>query len=671
MKFKSFIVFGFLNIFLGVILVCNSASAQSPPASKPINLDRDLEEPVTPNLATSYYHYSLSQWFENNGDRRKALSEMGLALKYNPNSSAIYVENAILLGKDAKINEAIQSAQEAVRLDPKNPDPHWLLANIFFKMRESQKSSKDWISKAVQELEALKEITPEDERIYYSLGTAYFELNEAEKAIQAMEKYQSFPGVGDTGYREIATYYENTGNLEKAIEYLTKGLTVQPDSPESLLQLGGIYSKLGRNSEAVPLFKKLLGTADISPMAVQRLASMLFDAGEYQETINALKGVEGKVHPDRNSQVLLGRAQLELRNYSEAIQTLQTALEYFPDDLEAKFYLGRAFEENGKYADAAKIFSNLLSATTDSSQESATNRILFQQHLAAVYLELREFEKSIALYQDMAKADPRANAQLLNAYRISRQFEKALPFGKQLYEKDFKDISLGVLYARTLADAGKSAEGASILSGLLQSNPENIDLYVNLSQVYLQGKQYGNAEAVLLKAENKNFNSDANERLKFQRAAVYERQKEFDRAETLFKEILQSNPGNATALNYIGYMLADRGVRLEEAVQYVKKALDIDPTNGAYLDSLGWAFFKLNDLEKAEKYLLEAANLISNDPTIEEHLGDLYNKRGNLEKAQDFWTKSISIGTEPEDIQKVQRKLEALQEKLRKQKSAK
>jgi tetratricopeptide (TPR) repeat protein len=671
MKFRSFIVFGFLNIFLVAILACSSASAQDPAASKPINLDRDLEEPVANDLASSYYHYSLSQWFENNGDLSKALSEMRLASKYNPNSPAIHVETAILLGKTGNITAAIDSAQAAVRLDPKDPDPHWLLANIFFKMRENKSSSKEWMMRAVQELETLKEITPKDERIYYSLGTAYFELNETDKAIQAFERYQSLPGAGDNGYRELATYYENAGNLEKAIEFLNKGLTIQPDSPESLMQLGGIYTKLGRKNEAVPLFKKLLGSPDISPIAVQKLAATLFDAGEYQETINALKGLEIKVRPERDSQVLLGRAQLELRNYSEAIQTLQIALKYFPDDLEISFYLGRALEENGKYADAAKIFSNLLNATTDSSRESSTNRLLFQQHLAAVYLELRDYEKSIALYQEMVKTDPRANAQLLNAYRVSRQFDKAILFGKELYEKDLKDIPIGVLYARTLADAGKSPEGADILSGLLQSNPENIDLYVNLSQVYLQGKRYADAEAILLRAENKNLSAETNERLKFQRAAVYERQKEFDRAESLFKEILKSNPSNAIALNYMGYMLADRGVRLEEAVQYVKKALSLDPNNGAYLDSLGWAFFKLNDLEKAERYLLEAANLVSNDPTIEEHLGDLYHKTGNLEKAKDFWTRSISIGTEPEDIQKVRRKLEVLQEKLRKQKPTK
>jgi Flp pilus assembly protein TadD len=110
---------------------------------------------------------------------------------------------------------------------------------------------------------------------------------------------------------------------------------------------------------------------------------------------------------------------------------------------------------------------------------------------------------------------------------------------------------------------------------------------------------------------------------------------------------------------------------LEEAVRYVQEALAIDPQNGAYLDSLGWAFFKLNDLANAEKYLVEANEIVQNDPTIIEHLGDLYFRTGDLQKAQSFWMKSISIGTESEEIQKVRRKLEALQEKLRKQRPVK
>jgi Tfp pilus assembly protein PilF len=189
---------------------------------------------------------------------------------------------------------------------------------------------------------------------------------------------------------------------------------------------------------------------------------------------------------------------------------------------------------------------------------------------------------------------------------------------------------------------------------------------VNLSQIYLQAKKFNDADKIIKRAEEK---SPDNERLKFQLASVYERQKDFDRAELLFKEILKTNPKNANALNYIGYMLADRGIRLNEAVQYVEQALAIEPNNGAYLDSLGWAFFKLDDLQKAEKYLLQAVGLVRNDPVIHDHLGDLYFKAGDLQKAQDYWNKSLTGGIEQEEIQKVRDKLVKVHELLRKQKS--
>jgi tetratricopeptide (TPR) repeat protein len=661
----------FLKILFGIILASSSGFAQKPSTSGPINLDKDLNEHRTePSLASSYYHYSLAKWYENDGDMRKALSEMQLALQFNPSSSAIHVEIAILMGRTGNMSEAIRYAQEAIRLDPKDPDPHWLLMNAYFGFQERRNPTKENLQKAIQELDILKELTPEDERIYYNLGGAYFELNEPEKAIQSFEKFQTF-SKSDAGYREIAKYYEQSGNLEKAIEYLTKGLELQPDSPESLIALGDLYSKLNKNKDAIPIYKRLLESSNNNPLALKRLAAALFDSGAYKETIDVLKEFESKEKPDRTSQLLLGRTYLELRRYPDAINTLQLVLNRIPDDVEALFYLGRAYEENGKLQDAAKVYSALLKDTADASQEATANRTIFQQRLAAVYMDLEEFDKAIALYEEMAKSDLKVNPQLLNAYRLGSQYDKAILLGKSLVEKDPNDIQLGVVYARILSDSGKIKAGTDFLTNLLKTNPESVDLYVNLSEIYRQDKRYQDAEEILLRGEKQTPNPEAKERLQFQRAAVYERQKEFDRAESLFKEILKNNPENATVLNFMGYMLADRGVRLEEAVRYVKEALKLDPYNGAYLDSLGWAFFKLNDLENAEKYLLEADNLVANDATIDDHLGDLYFKTGNLEKAQDFWKRSVLIGKEPEEVKKVRQKLEKLQETLRKKNTGK
>ncbi len=145
-----------LFLFFCLMPVCMGAPAQkvAPQVpTKPINLDRELEEQVKPDRAVSYYHFSLAKWNEDKGELPKAISEMRTALKYNPGSSPIYLEMATLLGKSGSIQEAIDHAQKAAELDPKNPGPHWLLANIYFRPQMRGDSATADIQKAVQELE--------------------------------------------------------------------------------------------------------------------------------------------------------------------------------------------------------------------------------------------------------------------------------------------------------------------------------------------------------------------------------------------------------------------------------------------------------------------------------------------------------------------------------------
>ena len=683
MNFVSVRHFAF--IALSLLLLAGSISSrlyaqEKAQPSKAIDIDKELATRAPQNRALSYYHFSLAKWNEEKGDLTRALAEMRNAVKYNDTSSAVRVELAQLLDKTGSTREALEEAQEAVRLDPKDPEPHWLLASIYSRSQGRGASAKEGLRKAVKELETLRDIAPADERSYYALGGAYFELDEPQKAIQAYEKFQTLVTKVDAGYREIAKYYDRIANqavipdeknkaYDKAIEYLTKALQVQPNSTESLMALASLYGKLDKIKEAVPVYKKLLELTDGNTAVKRQYASTLVEASEFDEALKVTQDLAKSMPQDPSVQILLGRAQLGAHHMTEAIKTFKSVLEANPAQLEAEFYLGTAYEQNGQLAEAAKIFTGLLGKPEGGSEEAKANRTVFQQHLAADYQEMGENAKAIAVYEDMLKGEvtpnPRVLFLLINAYRVNRQYDRALALGKEQYEKNPKDTNIGLVYARALADAGKAKEGAEILNKMLLADPSNVDIYVNLSQVYLQGKKYSDAEKVLRRAEDRKLDS---ERVKFQLATIYEGQKDFDRAESLFKDIIKENPKNAAALNYIGYMLADRGVRLEEAVQYVKEALALDPNNGAYLDSLGWAFFKLNELDKAEKYLLQAVNLVKNDPVIHDHLGDLYYKTGEFEKARDFWTKSVGNGTEPEVTQKVREKLEKLQEMLRKQK---
>jgi tetratricopeptide (TPR) repeat protein len=139
-----------------------------------------------------------------------------------------------------------------------------------------------------------------------------------------------------------------------------------------------------------------------------------------------------------------------------------------------------------------------------------------------------------------------------------------------------------------------------------------------------------------------------------------------------------SDPEHASALNYLGYMLADQNTKLEEALGYIKRAVDLDPTNGAYLDSLGWAYFRLGKYELAEDNLLKASQKINTDPTVHDHLGDLYQKTGRLklaatnwERALIEWNRTIAAEVDPADQTRVQKKLDSAKMKLAREEGAK
>jgi len=121
-------------------------------------------------------------------------------------------------------------------------------------------------------------------------------------------------------------------------------------------------------------------------------------------------------------------------------------------------------------------------------------------------------------------------------------------------------------------------------------------------------------------------------------------------------------------------MLADKGIKLPEALKMIRKAVDLDPLNGAYLDSLGWAYFKMSDYESAEQYLRKAVERDSSDPSVHDHLGDLYEKTGRIRLAAAQWeisiqqfAKSAPADVDPAEQAKVQKKLESARVKLAKQ----
>jgi tetratricopeptide (TPR) repeat protein len=138
-------------------------------------------------------------------------------------------------------------------------------------------------------------------------------------------------------------------------------------------------------------------------------------------------------------------------------------------------------------------------------------------------------------------------------------------------------------------------------------------------------------------------NPDDSVRLLFVMAAALEKKGSFDSSVTVFESILKIRPEHSQSLNYLAYMLAERGVRLDYATELVQNALAIIPDNGAYIDSYGWILYKKGNFRGALEQMLRAYNYISNDATILEHLGDVYQALADSANARIFWKRALEI----------------------------
>ena len=135
-------------------------------------------------------------------------------------------------------------------------------------------------------------------------------------------------------------------------------------------------------------------------------------------------------------------------------------------------------------------------------------------------------------------------------------------------------------------------------------------------------------------------------------------------AESAFRSVLARDPENATALNYLGYMLAERGERLDESVGYLKRALALEPDNGSFLDSLGWAYYKSDKLDLAEANLKRAADQLRGNSVIQDHYGDVLLKLGRFDEAIAAFTRALNGDGDSIDKGEIEKKVRAAKQKL-------
>ena len=685
--FRLLVVFG----------VAGLAAAQNSPSAPAAS---DSGQPVTrkSDKAAAYYHYTLAHMYEEmvtaygrSDLATKATEEYRLAIEADPSSEFLTSSLAELYVKTGRIADAVREAQDIIKRDPNNLEAHKLLGRIYLRSLGDMpggNGSDNILKLAIEQYQEIVKLDPQSVDDHLLLGRLYRLSNDFSKAEGELNTAIKLDPSSEEAVTTLAMLYTDQGDTVHALKVLSS----IPDSARSAKlysALGAAYEQRKDYKSAIDAYKHAVMLDRDNLDAIRGLAENLLNDGQLDAALEQYKVIADSNPEDAQSYLQVAEIYRRQSKFDLALEALKKADALAPDSAGVPYNMAVIYQAQGRYDDAARLLMDLIKKTeraseVGTSQADRNNRAIFIERLGMIYREQENYPAAIDTFRKMLTlGDENARQgyqEIIDTYRDSKQWPQATAAAKEAVQKLPNDRDLRMVLDAQLADMGEFDQAVADIRSMLKNGPDDRDVYVRLGIIYTRAKRWSDASQSLDKAEQLSTKADDKAYVNFLRGDFYQRQKMYDQADSEFRKVLSvtppTDPQAAATLNYLGYMNADRGVKLDESLSYIKQALNFDPNNGAYLDSLGWTYFKLGKYDLAEENLNKAAVHMGSDPTVQEHLGDLYQKTGRLklaaahwDRAVQEWNKTVPAEQDNEAFAKVQQKLDAAKVKLAKEES--
>jgi tetratricopeptide (TPR) repeat protein len=671
-----------LLALLGVVLSTGAAAlAQQSSAPKPDKAAAYY------NFAMGHLYGELAAAYGNRGEYlNKAIDHYKQALKHDPDSGLLFEELTDLYIQAGKVRDAVTEAEELVRQNPANTTARRILGRIYMRMiGDSQQGrvNEEMLRLATEQYVKISEADPKDVDAWLTLGRLYRVARKSVEAEKAYKKAVDLDVNNEEALTGLAILYSDLGDTKKAVEMLSI-VTARNPNPRTLAALASSYEQMRDYASAAEALKKALELSPENTRIKSGLAQNLLFQENYDEALKLYQEVAKEDPRDVQAHLRISEIYRQKRDFPKSHAALNKAKELDRDSLEVRYDEVNLLEAEGKTEEAIAMLKGIVDETAKKSYSASekNNRVMLLERLGMLYRAAGQSQQAVDTFRQIsalnAEVAPRVAVHIIDTYRMGKDYGKAEQEADAALKQFPGDRIVKLAHASLLADLGKVDQAAAVVKGLLNGGEQDRENQIALAQIYEKGKRFGEMEKALDAAQQLSDTDSERETISFMRGAMFEKMKKYDAAEAEFRKVLEKNPNNSSAMNYLGYMLADRGVRLEEAEKLIVKALDLDPDNGAYLDSLGWAYFRLNKLEEAERYLKRSLAVIKNDPTVHDHLGDVYFKQGRLKEAVTQWQAAIKQweANAPADIDhaemaKINKKLESARVRLARENSAK
>jgi tetratricopeptide (TPR) repeat protein len=424
----------------------------------------------------------------------------------------------------------------------------------------------------------------------------------------------------------MARRLESEGDTAGALAALERAAAADKASAEIRSEIAALHFRQNRRADAEKAAREALAL-DPENIEAHRLLGLIFAANAdaaserrqgaqaaaaSREAIAHLERVATQPSADVTLHYTLGRMYLRTGAADKAVQALGRVVAQNPNSVQGRLLLAQAHATANDLNAAIETLAEIV----DDQPRVASALGQYQEQAG----RLKEAAESYTLALAGSPMSRELKFRRVAALYGAKDFARAASFAAQAQAEHPDDLRFPRLQARALFDSGAPDRAFDVLEGAARAFPRDVQTQFALADLYNDADREADAERTI-------------------------------------RQILQVEPSNADALNYLGYLLAERGEQLDEAVRLVRRALEADPGNPSYLDSLGWAYLRRGDVEEAEKYLAPAAEKLPRNSTIQDHLGDLHARRGRWQEAIAAWTKALEGEGSDIDRAAIERKI--------------
>ncbi len=480
-------------------------------------------------------------------------------------------------------------------------------------------------------------------------------------------------------YLAMARDYIRLGREESALVSLDRCLRLDRNNLEAMEILSQIYLAQKQWDRAESVFRDMLAIDSSYVEAYYHLANISLEQNHFDKAVTFYRRyLDSKSKPDMQVLLELGELFLENQKWQEAAKVYDQMIRANPQNGLGYYGLGITREAQG----------DTVTAMTSYRKALTLNPRLFEarSRMRAILQARGMWDEAIDLFQTAASLDSTDLGALLELSDLYRQTGDTTAYLetshaiKDRFPEDWQvDLNLGRFYLdqqrfgealtefRHVASKAPNALWGWLFSGIALAHMDSLDraeISLRKALQIVPAEPLGNyylgsvlsqlqrpREALRFLETALQAQSDWSAALGAL-ASVYDQLREYAISDSLFRRVLQLEPDNPVMLNNYSYSLSVRGDRLDEAMQMARRAIEQEPENGSYLDTIGWIYFQLGAYEKALEYIEKAADIRVTSAEVIEHLGDVYQKLNMHEKARSAWMRALDLDPGNDELRK-------------------